>query len=142
MTPEQQTAATDNALVEKLTREDRPPFYDQGMGAFIHYYRNPDGPEAAERIKSLLAEVERLNAERDIAVSWARGERNQAKADRQRMCDALERAGFMTSEPHNPGGNHPRARKLVIGFENGDDAFGLQMLLATFIKNAREKADD
>lgn len=47
-------------LIERARQEDKPPFYDQEMGAFIHYYRNPDGPALATEIERLTAQVERM----------------------------------------------------------------------------------
>lgn len=108
---EQQTTATDNALVEKL----RDVYRDLTPSAIEH--TDLDGmaftvDEAAERIKSLLAEVERLNKVIDeTAAHWlaldvsppvpfeggidgamlaACTEITSLRADRQRVREALE----------------------------------------------------
>lgn len=60
---EQQTAA-DNALVEKLVSKGT---IGSDMGP-VEWLRNPDGPEAAERIKSLLAEVRALEHHRSMTA--------------------------------------------------------------------------
>lgn len=106
MTPEQQTAATtsqsktahDNALVEKLTFSLR----DWKVGDRVHFpsLNALTIHEAAERIKSLLAEVERLSNEKyELAEhakeGWGhahrwRAEYDAAEADRQRMRETLE----------------------------------------------------
>lgn len=45
------------AMVDRLRAEDKPPYYDQSMGAFIHFPRNPDGTEAAALIERQAARI-------------------------------------------------------------------------------------
>lgn len=54
-----------------------------------------------------------------------------------RLEGVLSRRGFMMTEPHNPGGSYPRSRKLVIGFENGDDADDAIGAINDFLRTAR-----
>lgn len=97
-----QQTATDNALVEKLAFSLR----DWKVGDRLHFpsLNAITVHEAAERIKSLLAEVDELKALRETMFD----EHSVVMADRQRMRDALERAGgamfdaFEGSTPTNP----------------------------------------
>lgn len=80
-----QTAATDNALIEKLVKvEGNTP---DSLGICTMWHRNPDGPEAAERIKSLLADLYDLNDVFKQALASIR----ELEADRQRVREALLR---------------------------------------------------
>lgn len=103
MTPDQQTAA-DNALLEKLAVSENLLRKASARGlmvdaAWLDVFAN-EIAEAAERIKSLLAEVERLSNEKDELAEHAkegwghahrwRAEYDAAEADRQRMREALE----------------------------------------------------
>lgn len=120
---DQQTAATDNALVEKLGAWNIHKF---GGEETHRELRNPDGPEAAERIKSLLAEVAELTrvAQRDAEelrqtrlkvvrqkeeVERLKDSRTatadftmQVVADRQRIREALEFAAYHWTDKPTP----------------------------------------
>ncbi|HRP26374.1 hypothetical protein [Thauera sp.] len=65
-----------------------------------HWYRNPDGPEAAARIAELEAEVARLKAERDVA-------RHAIGED-----DALDAFGYL-AEPKEPPMSTDREREAL-----------------------------
>lgn len=49
------------------------------------------------------------------------------------LAEAFAKGGFMMTEPHALP-SHPGARKLVIGFQNGDDADASMQALAEFLR--------
>lgn len=98
MTPEEQQTAADNALVEKLEAgEERSTlFYEAGIFVrrITKTLRNPDGPEAAERIKSLLADRDKYHSLFHAEARLNDMLNHQVgvlDADRQRVREALEK---------------------------------------------------
>lgn len=49
------------------------------------------------------------------------------------LAEAFAKGGFMLTEPHQLTG-YPGARKLAIGFQNGDDADAAMQVLAEFLR--------
>jgi hypothetical protein len=68
----------------------------QTEGRVTRYYRNPDGPEAADEIERLQAEVEQQRLELGItedACGMLESEVKQLRAERDALRDAFERYG-------------------------------------------------
>jgi hypothetical protein len=81
-------------LQERLTKVESS---DCGQGGFTtNWYRNPDGPEAAERISQLEAEVGRLKAER---LKLDRRIHNQRVALQENWEIVEKRAGWLKGWP-------------------------------------------
>ena len=76
-----------------------------------------------------------------VEISRQRNKLYQAGKDEgaereARLVGALAKGGFMMTEPHNIGEH--RARKLVIGFQNGSDADLAMEAVAIAIKAYRD----
>jgi hypothetical protein len=121
-------------LVAKLHRRKRIPSGDPEMGPWTGGYINPDGPEAADTLESLAAEVERLTEENrrlesrlcetqmllvscgdhdalaEKAKTWPEAKR--AFADRCLKCGGLHGASSGCMGPPLPSVPHPHAGKM------------------------------
>lgn len=70
----------------------------------------------------------------EAALATLQAQLAEKEAELARVREAFGKRGFSMTEPNNPGGSHPRSRKLVIGFENGDDADDAMGLISQLTK--------
>jgi len=86
-------------IVERLRKVESGDKWDPGDGLHVtHWYRNPDGPEAADLIERQRAVIEEL--------------KKRAEIDRQQCDDMTDEAGKLAMENKNQRAVIEAARRL------------------------------